>query len=159
MTPTKRIMRAASIVVAVGIASQVLLSGEALAVGSVKITAAYYQVAGASVPPTNAQLNQEYIVIHNGGTAAVTLTGWTLRDLARPTTPSHVFRFPTYRLGSGRTVRVHTGRGSNTSTDLYWGLSYFVWGDDSDKATLKNGSGTVISTCGWGITSTSPHFC
>ncbi len=159
MTAAKRGKRAILLVVVAGITSAVLLSGQAMAVGPVKIAAAYYQVSGASIPPTNAQLNQEYIVIRNGGSTAVSMGGWTLRDLARPTTPSHVFRFPTFRLGAGRSVRIHTGRGSNSSTDLYWGLTYFVWGDDSDTATLKNSAGTTESTCAWGITSTSPHYC
>ncbi len=134
-------------------------AGQAMAASPVKITAAYFQVSGVTTPPTNSQLNQEYIVIRNGGTRAVKLTGGTLRDLARPTTPSHVFKFPAFKLGSGKTVRIHTGRGSNTSTNLYWGLTYFVWGDDSDTATLKTATGTTVSKCSWTSLNSSPKYC
>ena len=79
-------------------------------------------------------------------------------SLARSTTPAHVYRFRTFSLRPGKLVRVHTGKGRNTSTDLYWGLTFYVWGDDSDTATLVK-SGTTVSACGWGTGDTPPKFC
>ena len=115
-----------------------------------KVTAAYFQVDGAPSPPTNIWLNKEYIVVRNMGTTSAVLTGWTLRDLARPGIPSHVYKFPTsFHLAGGAIVRVHTGAGTNTAADLYWHLTVFVWGDDSDTATLKNASAVTVSTCAW----------
>ena len=125
----------------------------------VKITAVYYDPHAGPDPDTNAGRNQEYVVIHNGGRRAVRITGWTLRDLARTGQPAHVFKFPKFRLGAGKTVRVHTGSGTNTKKDLYWGSSVYVWGDDSDKATLKTKPGTTVDACGWGATDTSPKYC
>src|SRR5438132_12596017 len=72
------------------------MTGPASAVaGPMKVTAAYFQVDGAPSPPTNIWLNKEYIVVRNMGTTSAVLTGWTLRDLARPGIPSHVYKFPT----------------------------------------------------------------
>ncbi len=126
---------------------------------AVKVTAAYFQVDGAPKPPTNPYLNKEYIVVRNMGKTTVTITGWTLRDLPRPGTAAHVYKFPAFSLAAGASVRVHTGAGTNSKTDLYWHLTYFVWGDDSDTATLKTGAGTTVSTCSWAAGEPSPKFC
>jgi Lamin Tail Domain len=148
--------------IAVAVAALVLLpAGPASAAARVRITAVYYDPNSAGPDPaTNAGRNQEYVVVHNSGTTTAGLGGWTLRDQPRPTSPSHVYRFPSsYRLRPGATVRVHTGKGSNTQTDLYWGLSFYTWGDDSDKATLKNGGGAIVDSCSWTAADHSPKFC
>src|SRR5437660_1547605 len=97
-----------------------LQAAPASAASPVKISAVYFQVLGAPSPPTNYYLNKEYVVIRNSGSSAVTVTGWTVRDLARLCCPSHVYKFGTYRLGAGQLVRIHTGKGTNTATDRYW---------------------------------------
>jgi hypothetical protein len=53
-------------------------------------------------------------------------------------------------LKSGASLRVHTGKGTNTATDKYWKLTGYVWNNTGDKATLKNRAGTIIDTCRWG---------
>lgn len=130
-------------------------STPALAAGRVKITAAYYDPGPGSDPDTNYWRNQEYIVIHNSGSRRVRMTGWVLHDVPRGT-PNR-FVFPSFRLRPGATVRVHTGSGTNSSSDLYWGSSVYVWGDDSDTATLVK-SGTTMSTCGWTSANSSPKL-
>jgi Lamin Tail Domain len=55
------------------------------------------------------------VTITNTGTTTRTLTGWTVRDLA-----NHVYTIPSFKLGAGKSVRLHTGKGTNSSTDLYW---------------------------------------
>ncbi|SRR5712691_8996613 len=131
----------------------------AMATGPVRITAAYYDPVAGPDPLTNYYLNKEYIVIRNTGTTTRWLTNWTLRDLARLATPSHVYKFGYFSLAPGATVRIHTGKGTNSKTDRYWGLTYYVWGDDSDTATLKNAYGTTISQCSWTSLNSSPKFC
>jgi hypothetical protein len=124
----------------------------------VKITAAYYDpVPGGPDPDTNAGRNQEYILIRNSGSQRVTMTGWVLHDVPRAGTTNR-FVFPSFVLRPGATVRVHTGSGTNTSTDLFWGSSVYVWGDDSDTASLVK-SGTTMSTCGWTTANSPPKFC
>ncbi len=128
----------------------------ALAGGSAKIVAVYYDPGPG--PDPAAQLNQEYVVIRNSGTHAMRLTGWTLHDVPR-TGSVNKYRFPRFKLRPGKSVRIHTGKGTKTRTDLYWGLTFYVWGDDADKATLQNRAGTIMSTCGWVATNSSPKFC
>lgn len=153
--------RSISLAVAIGACLMAVagVAGPAMASSPVKITAAYYDPVNGPDPATNAYRNKEFIVVRNSGTTTVTLTAWTLRDLARPTTLAHVYKFPAFKLGPGKSVRVHTGSGSNTATDLYWGMSTYVWGDDSDTATLKSATGSTVSSCSWTTLSSSPRFC
>ena len=147
----------AAVVLATAIA--VPLAGSptpALAGGGAKITAVYYDPGPG--PDPNTQLDKEYVVIRNTTTHRLRLTGWKLHDIARAGSVN-TYKFPKFRLRPGASVRIHTGKGTKTRTDLYWGLTYYVWGDDSDKATLQNRAGTIISTCSWTATSTSPKFC
>jgi competence protein ComEC len=58
----------------------------------------------------------------------------------------HVYTFPSFVLAAGATVTVHTGPGTNTAMDLYWGLGSSVWNNTGDTATLKRPDGTVISS-------------
>jgi hypothetical protein len=92
---------------------------------------------------TNSSLNAEWIRVHNSsGTRTYTLTGWTIRDRS-----DHVYRFGTYHLHPGQSVTLHTGRGTNTHANLYWGRRAYVWNNTGDEAWLKNGSGTTKDTC------------
>jgi hypothetical protein len=48
---------------------------------------------------------------------------------------------------NGEYVTIHTGKGTNTRTDLYWGRSGYVWGDDSDTAYLYKAAGALADRC------------
>lgn len=118
--------------------------GVAEAAPAIKIGLVQYDSPGSD-RGSNSSLNAEWVTIKNTSGSRKTLTGWTLRDPV-----GHVYRFPTFRLGAGKTVRVHTGRGANDRNDLYWRQDWYVWNNDGDRATLKNASGTVIDRCSWG---------
>jgi LysM repeat protein len=90
------------------------------------------EILGAGV------LAEEAAFVFNSG-RAVRLEGWTLSDAQ-----GNVYTFPNLFLGTGGGVRVHTGSGSNSATDLYWGLDAPVWGEPGDVATLRDESGLVI---------------
>jgi len=92
----------------------------------------------------NTSVNGEYVVIKNLGARSVSLTGWTLRDAQ-----NHVYKFGTFSLGAGRSVVVHTGKGTNTATVRYWGLGWHVWNNTGDTAYLRNASGVLADKCGW----------
>ena len=79
---------------------------------AIRITKIYFDSPGADTG-SNTSLNAEYVVIKNTGTTRKTLTGWTLRDASR-----HIYKFPTFRLGAGKSVKVHTGKGANTLGNL-----------------------------------------
>jgi hypothetical protein len=61
-----------------------------------------------------------------------------------------VFHFPRFTLRPGHTVKVHTGVGSRTRRDLYWGQDWYVWNNDGDTAKLRNRGGRLIDRCSWG---------
>jgi hypothetical protein len=91
----------------------------------------------------NQQLNAEYIVIKNTGNRAKQLKGWVVKDKA-----NHRFIFPSYKIGPGGYVKIHTGKGNNRRGDLYWGSGNFVWNNDGDKAWV-NTAGTTVDTCAY----------
>jgi hypothetical protein len=79
---------------------------------------------------------------------------WTIRDAA-----SHVYKFGTFRLRAGYTVTVHTGHGTNTAINRYWGSSAYLWNNDKDTATLKNASGVVTDRCSYNSTAVDYKVC
>jgi LysM repeat protein len=82
---------------------------------------------------------EEMVIITNRG-QPVNLEGWTLSDLH-----DNVYTFPGILLWSNSaSVRVHTGLGENTATDLYWKLDKAVW-EAGDRATLADKSGKTIA--------------
>ncbi|WP_202865025.1 lamin tail domain-containing protein [Serinicoccus sediminis] len=93
---------------------------------------------------TNAKINREKIAIKNTGRTSVTLTGWTVRDQQ-----NHTYTVPRgVSLKAGKTIVLHTGKGTNSSTDLYWGQGNYVWNNTpGDKATLRNSRGSIQDTC------------
>jgi hypothetical protein len=118
---------------------------------SVKIKSIYFDPPGSD---TQGKLNQEFVVLANNGSRRVRLTNWSLRDTA-----SHVYWFDTFRLGPGKSVRIHTGSGQDDRNDLYWGSGSFIWNNDGDKATLRRSSGRRVDICRYPSTASSPKRC
>ena len=125
------------------IAAALTLGLAAPGTAAIRITKIYFDSPGADTG-SNTSLNAEYVVIKNTGTTRKALTGWTLRDASH-----HVYKFPTFRLGAGKSVKVHTGKGANTLGNLYWRSSSYIWNNDGDTATLKRSNGTVASRCSY----------
>lgn len=94
---------------------------------------------------SNRSLNQEWADITNYSRRSVNLDGWTLSD-----TDGHTYTFDHYRLGGRATVRVHTGLGRDTRTDLFQDRRAYVWNNDRDRATLRNDHGRFIDDASWG---------
>lgn len=67
-------------------------------------------------------LNEEYVCFEHVGGDPVNMTGWHVKDAQ-----DHTYTFPPFTLALGAHVRLHTGQGTDTSTDLYWGLDRAVW--------------------------------
>jgi hypothetical protein len=95
---------------------------------------------------SNSSLNAEWVQLHNTSGSRIKLTGWTLRDNCGC---GHVYKFGTYTIKAHGYVKIHTGRGTNTQTDRYWGRRAYVWNNTGDRATLKNRAGTVIDRCSY----------
>jgi hypothetical protein len=120
-----------------------LTSVDANAVSPVRFSYVQYDSPGSDTG-SNKSLNAEYIVVKNYGKTARSLTGWTIRD-----PNGHVYKFGSFTLKAGRTVRLHTGRGRNSQSDVYWRHDWYVWNNTGDKATLKNKARTTVDTCRW----------
>jgi len=116
----------------------------AAAASAVQITYVQYDSPGPDTR-SNKSLNAEWVRIRNFSSTKKTLTGWTLRDRA-----GHVYRFNTFALKPGKSVRIHTGKGANTAADRYWRRDRYVWNNRGDKAILRNRAGTTMGTCTWG---------
>ncbi len=115
------------------------------AVSPVRFVAISYDPAGTDVRTTT-QLNREWVQVRNYSSVPLNLGGWRIRDAA-----NHTFVFPSgYILKAGTTVTVHTGKGTNKPTSLYWQQGNFVWNNTGDNARLQTPSDTVIDRCSYG---------
>ncbi|GAA2710252.1 lamin tail domain-containing protein [Actinoplanes palleronii] len=93
----------------------------------------------------NDSLNAEWIALVNPGDQAVSLKGWQIADASR------TYTFGTVTIaGKGGKVVLHTGRGTDTATQLYWNSGNYVWNNTGDVATLRTRAGVVQDTCEWG---------
>lgn len=83
--------------------------------------------------------NGEYVCFKNYELQTVDMTRWLVRDAA-----AHTYTFPSFLLHPGATVKVHSGPGSNTATDLYWGRG-LVWNNDHDTVYLYDAFGREVN--------------
>ena len=123
------------------------------AAGCIRISKIYFDSPGTD-SGSNYSRNGEWIQLKNACASGKSLYGFKVRDLA-----NHVYRFGTYTLGAGKLVKIHTGNGTNTSTDRYWGSSYYIWNNDKDTAYLANAAGTRIGTCSYTAAGGNPKVC
>ncbi|MFC9595633.1 lamin tail domain-containing protein [Streptomyces sp. NPDC056944] len=94
---------------------------------------------------SNRSLNGEWVEITNNSRHGVDLDGWTLKDEVGRT-----YRFEDFRLAGRSTVRIHTGEGRDTRTDLFQDRRNYVWDNRSDTATLRDDRGRTVDTETWG---------
>jgi LysM repeat protein len=109
-----------------------LTSTESIALGDAFVTIREINNGGT--------FSQEQVVLTNIG-AKVNLIGWTLAD-----GEGHKFIFPDLTLLANSEVKVHTGSGTNTATDLYWGQADARWGATGTVAYLRDPAGRLIAT-------------
>ncbi|MFK0159025.1 lamin tail domain-containing protein [Streptomyces sp. NPDC090493] len=112
---------------------------------AVVISAVQHDLRGRAVYPGRA-LNREWVDVTNTSRRDVDLRGWSLSDDA-----GNTYTFRHYRLAGGATVRVHTGEGRDTRSDLYQDRRSSVWNRDADTATLRNDHGRYVDSASWGL--------
>ncbi|WP_438828069.1 lamin tail domain-containing protein, partial [Streptomyces tropicalis] len=110
---------------------------------SVFISAVQYDSPGRD-DGSNRSLNGEWVALTNDSRQAVNLDGWRLSDEDGRT---YVFRHR--RLAAGATVRVHSGVGRDTFSDVYQDRRTYVW-DNEDTATLRDAWGRLVDSESWG---------
>jgi lamin tail-like protein len=153
----KRILkvRALATVVAMAIGTVVALATPASAATApcVQIYRIVYNSLGVD-NRSNISLNGEWIQLYNRCTVANGLAAVRIKDAV-----GHTYTFSAYTLGAHRYVRVHTGRGTNTAADRYWGLGGYVWNNDKDTAYVYNRHNVLIDKCSYNNTRVSAIYC
>ncbi|WP_225334723.1 MBL fold metallo-hydrolase [Halomicrobium urmianum] len=87
-------------------------------------------------------LNDEYVVFENVGDASLDLSGWEVADDA-----GHTYAFPDgVTIDPDDSVTLHTGSGSDTETDRYWGQGSPVWNNNGDTVIVTDADGDRVLT-------------
>jgi hypothetical protein len=102
----------------------VLLSEESVFDGTVKCT-----------PPTF----NEFIVLKNECSDSCSLEGWMIED-AQATK----FFFAGYDLEAQSSVRITTGKGANSSSNLFWERCIGIWNNAGDTVFLRDKENNLI---------------
>ena len=86
-------------------------------------------------------LPNEQVILVNDSDTPYSLQGWQLQRVGGPayTFRSDVPLFP------GGSIRIHTGAGTDTSIDLYWGLTEPAWQAGVEARIVTAGGETVTS--------------
>lgn len=104
------------------------------------ITHIQYKPVDPNHYPERDFLNDEWVEIRNIGNEYQSLDSWILKDDA-----GHEYTFSSFVvLYPNETVRIHTGIGLDSSTDIYWGYGNAIWNNDSDMATLMDRDRNII---------------
>jgi len=110
---------------------------------AVQIAAVQYDSPGTD-RGSNKSLNAEWVLIRNTSKKARKLNGFTVSDKA-----GHTYTFGKLTLAAGASVRLHTGKGSNSKKNRYWGSSWYIWNNDGDTAVLRTKKGSKVDSCSW----------
>ncbi len=121
--------------------------------GAIRITKIYYNSPGVDTR-SNASLNAEWIRLKNTGRSAQELRGWRISDAS-----GRVYRFGAFVLRAGRSVTVHTGDGSDTTANRYWGSGNYIWNNDKDTARLRRPNGRLADRCSYDDSSANSATC
>lgn len=108
-------------------------------------TAAIVSISGLepNAPGDDSQNpNGEWVEISNQGGKSVELSGWTVRDESS----QHRFSFPSgFVLDAGHEIRILSGCGNDSASELYWCAGDAVWSNGGDTAYLLDRSGNVVA--------------
>ncbi|MEM7286766.1 MAG: lamin tail domain-containing protein [Actinomycetota bacterium] len=89
--------------------------------------------------PDDDVLEDEWVEIENAGSEVVDLAGWTLRDEST----SNRFTFESGALAPGDRLRLRTGCGEDTATDVHWCSPAGVWSNRGETVLLLAPSGAI----------------
>ena len=88
-------------------------------------------------------LNGEWVQVKNVCATRRSIGGWRIRDR-----DGHTYRFPAgTRIGAGRAIKVHTGRGARRPGHIFMGRARPLWDNTArERAYLVNLRGARVST-------------
>ncbi len=99
----------------------------------------------------NRSLNGGWVEVTNTSRRAVNLDGWTLSDSNSNSDGNRYrYRYDNLCLAGRSSVRVHTGVGNDTGTDVYQDRRSYIWSSRADTATLRNDRGRTVDSESWG---------
>jgi hypothetical protein len=85
----------------------------------------------------NDNLNEEYVVFKV--LVSGTLLGYAVEDQT-----GHRYEFPDRIFSAEQVFKLHTGVGTDTQTDLYWGMSSAVWNNEGDTVKVLDSQGHIL---------------
>ncbi|OEV10902.1 lamin tail domain-containing protein [Streptomyces nanshensis] len=135
------------------LAGLALAPSQAQAAGTVHIYKVYYDSPGSDRGGSSS-LNAEYVQIKNSTGSAFQMQGHKLKDSS-----GHAYVFPSYRISAGKTLKVHTGKGTKSAGHLYMGRSAYVWNNDKDKASMYKPTGALRDSCSYNSTRADYKMC
>ncbi len=107
---------------------------------SVKRSLAVAQINADAAGDDRENLNDEYVVFSNTGSDLIDLSGWTISDAAGAT-----YTIPDgVTLAPDQMITLHTGSGTDTNTDLYWGSRAPIWNNAGDTVIITNAQGQEV---------------
>lgn len=82
-------------------------------------------------------LEQEYVTFRNDGASELDISGWSVEDEG-----GNTFTFPEETiLDEGDRVTLHSGDGTNTDSDCYWGSDRPMWRNAGDTIFVRDSDG------------------
>ena len=91
----------------------------------------------------NFNLNAEYVVFK-------TLVSGSLLGYAVEDETGHRYNFSDRIFQAGETFKLHTGEGTDTQTDLYWGASgSAIWNNDGDTVKVLDPEDHIVTNYGY----------
>jgi len=86
--------------------------------------------------------NGEWFELENVCSFDCDLTGWSVKDAGTTT-----YNFPKFVLASKFSVKIFSGSGNNTQSELYWnrkGSCRAIWSNDGDTLFLRDSEGELV---------------
>jgi micrococcal nuclease len=84
-------------------------------------------------------LNDEFVIFKNNCNFSVNLSGWTVKDRS-----FNVFTFPEFELEAKAEVKLCSGSGKNTKSEIFWNSKHSIWNNDGDTLYLRDKDGNLI---------------
>jgi micrococcal nuclease len=101
-----------------------------------RIVAARYDAPGDD----SKNLNEEYVTF--GVLVSGTLLGYSVEDQT-----GHRYRFPDRAFAKGDIFKLHSGAGTDTQTDLYWGASgAAIWNNGGDTVKVLDPRDQIVES-------------
>ncbi len=87
-------------------------------------------------------LEEEWIAIENTGVTEIDLSGWSVRD---ESTRNRYFFGSGYTLSAGGSVKLRSGFGTDSATDLYWQSTVPIWNNAGDTGFVLDPDGRFVT--------------